>query len=462
MRWRRHDAGRTAGVIFLAAAAVATAILQYQVTASAGARELSVEARIPAFPDRDGELSVDDGAEPFVRDVTILPVQGAVPVPLERRGDSWFAPACASLGCRIRYRFMLREAAQARGDEDLAKLYGEVTESPPGAWLLRPLRLPAGATASLHVSTPEGLRFVAGLPKGQLSASRLGELPYAAFGDLRVETLRLQSGSLTVAIAKARRRQGEEELLGWIRSSATLVAQYFGRFPADGALLLVLPTPGGQIHGRARGTGGASILFFLGTDLDMEQTRRSWQLVHEMVHLGLPALPRRHLWAEEGLATYLEPIARARAGELSAEKVWGDLVRDLPQGLPRQGDEGLDRTHTWGRTYWGGALFWLLADVEIRQRTGNRLGLEDALRAVVAQGGSIAERWPLQRVLEVGDRAAGSTVLVDLYAKMASEPFAVDLDAFFRRLGVSLRGAKVEFDDGAPLSSIRVAMTGRR
>src|SRR5882762_6572460 len=174
---------------------------------------------------------------------------------------------------------------------------------------------------------------------------------------------------------------------------------------------MALAAPGNQIHGRARAIGGGSSLFFLGTDLDAAQARRSWELVHELVHLGFPSLPRRHHWAEERLATYVEPIVRARAGELSAEKVWGNLVRGLPQGLPGRGDEGLDRTLTWGRTYWGGALFWLLADVEIRERPGNRLGLEDALRPLVAQGGSIAERWPLQRALEVGDRAVGTRVL---------------------------------------------------
>lgn len=441
-------------------AALAAAALQYQVTASAGARELSIEARIPAFPDRDGELSVDDGAEPFVRDLTILSTRGAVPA--ERRGSSWFAPGCAARGCRIRYRFMLREAAQAREDEDLATLYGDVVESPPGAWLVRPLRMPAGASAELKVSTPEGLRFVGGLPRGPLKASSLGELPYAAFGDLLVETLERPHGSLTVAIAKGRRSQGEEELLGWIRRSAALIEQYFGRFPVDGALLLVLPASGEEIHGRTRGTGGASILFFLGTELDMPQTRRSWELAHEMVHLAFPTLRRKHLWAEEGLATYVEPVARARAGDLSAEKVWGDLVRGLPQGLPRAGDEGLDRTHTWGRTYWGGALFWLLADVEIRRRTGNRLGLEDALRSLVAQGASIAERWPLARALEMADQAVGTPVLEELYSRLGSAPIEVDLDAFFRRLGVSVRRGSVEFDDGAPLSSIRRAITGRR
>lgn len=442
------------------ALAAAAGLLRYDVTASPGARELAVEARLPAFPDRDGELSVDDGAEPFVRDLVILSAGGAVPI--ERRGDSWFAPSCAARGCRIRYRFALREAATARDDEDLAALYGEVVESPPGGWLLRPLRLPVGASAELSVSMPEGLRFVSGIPRGQLSASALGSLPYAAFGELEVEQLRLDGGSLAIALAKAQRRQSEQELLGWIRTSAALVSQYFERFPADAALLLVLPVPGDQIHGRARGSGGASVLFFVGTDLDMADARRSWQLVHELVHLGFPSLPRRHLWAEEGLATYVEPIARARAGELSQEKVWGDLARGLPQGLPGLGDEGLDRTHTWGRTYWGGALFWLLADVGIRERTGNRFGLEHALRAVVAQGGSIAERWPLRRALEVGDRAVGTKVLEELYAKMSSAPANVDLDALFGRLGVAVRGKTVEFDDDAPLARVRRAISERR
>ncbi len=439
-------------MIGLAAALVAAAAFRYDVSASEGARELAIEAQIPAFPDRAGELSVNGGAESFVRDAVILAGQGEIPI--ARRGDSWFAPGCAAHGCRIRYRFALGVAAAARDDDDIAALYGEVVESPPGAWLLRPLQPPAQGVAELKVSTPEGLRFVAGLPRGPIPASTLGDLPYAAFGDLRVE-----AGSLTVAIAKVARRQSDEELLGWIRESAGLIGRYFGRFPVEGALLLVLPAPGHQIHGRCRGTGGASILFQLGTEVDLAEARRSWELVHELVHLGFPSLSRRHLWAEEGLATYVEPIARARAGKLSEEKVWGDLVRGLPQGLPEKGDEGLDRTHTWGRTYWGGALFWLLADVEIRERTGNRFGLEHALRAVVAQGGSIARLWPLRRALEIGDRAVGAKVLEELYAKMGSTPAPVDLGALFRRLGVAVRGASVEFVDSAPLAPVRHAIT---
>jgi len=66
-------------------------------------------------------------------------------------------------------------------------------------------------------------------------------------------------------------------------------------------------------------------------------------------------------------------LGRVRTGGLTAVEVWGDLVRGLPNGLPEAGDRGLDLTPTWSRTYWGGALYWLLADVAIRERTGNRV-----------------------------------------------------------------------------------------
>ena len=49
-------------------------------------------------------------------------------------------------------------------------------------------------------------------------------------------------------------------------------------------------------------------------------------------------------------------------------------MKSMPFGLPKEGDKGLDYTHTWGRTYWGGAIFCLLADIEIRQQTNNKNG----------------------------------------------------------------------------------------
>jgi len=175
--------------------------------------------------------------------------------------------------------------------------------------------------------------------------------------------------------------------------------------------------------------------------------------------MAFPSVSESHHWIEEGLATYVEPIARARAGDLLPEKVWGDMFDAMAQGLPKSGDRGLDFTHTWGRTYWGGALYCLLADIEIRKRTGNRLGLENATRGILKAGGSIEVEWPLARALQVADQAVGVPVLEELYDQMKATPVTPDLHQIWKELGVGRQAGKVVLDDSAPLAPIRRAIT---
>jgi hypothetical protein len=131
----------------------------------------------------------------------------------------------------------------------------------------------------------------------------------------------------------------------------------------------------------------------------------------------------------------------------------------MPQGLPEPGDEGLDHTHTWGRTYWGGALFCLLADVEIHRQTHNRKGLGDALRAILDAGGNIREDWDVEKAFTTGDRATGVSILMPLYNKMKDRPYDVDLPAIWKELGIERDGNTVRFVDSAPLAATRNAIT---
>ena len=190
--------------------------------------------------------------------------------------------------------------------------------------------------------------------------------------------------------------------------------------------------------------------------------RDDWVMTHEMVHLAFPSVPDEHHWIEEGIATYVEPIARAQVGDLSAGIVWRELVDGLPKGLPAPGDRGLDNTHTWGRTYWGGALFCLMADIEIHQRTKNRYGLQDALRGIVRAGGNMEHDWPLARALKAGDEAVGVPVLTELYDRMKATPLTPDLSAMWRDLGVRPSGDSVTFDQSAPQASIVRSIMARR
>jgi hypothetical protein len=275
------------------------------------------------------------------------------------------------------------------------------------------------------------------------------------------EQLQFKGATIDVSLDPAPTEDLRKLILNWIETAARAVTVYYERYPVGHVSIDVNVDEEEGVHsGRASGWDGAQISISVGRSTTAAEFTEDWIMTHEMVHLAFPSVPRSHHWIEEGLATYVEPVARARAGDLTPERVWGDMFDSMGQGLPKADDHGLDFTHTWGRTYWGGALYCLLADVEIRKQTGNQRGLEDAMRGILKSGGSIEVEWPLDRALQVGDQAAGVSVLEDLYNKMRATPMAPDLDQLWKELGVSRQGGKTVFDDTAPLAAVRRAITG--
>ena len=103
-------------------------------------------------------------------------------------------------------------------------------------------------------------------------------------------------------------------------------------------------------------------------------------------------------------------------------------------------------------------MFCLLADVEIRKRSHNRFGLQDALRAVARASGGLAADWPIERVLRTGDEAVGTTTLEDLDAQMKDRPVTPDLMGLWQQLGIELEGSSVRLSDSAPLADVRRAI----
>jgi hypothetical protein len=262
---------------------------------------------------------------------------------------------------------------------------------------------------------------------------------------------------ITVDFADADFANGTEPLAAWIKRSSGIVAAYYGHFPVSQLSIRVSSSLGGGVHhGTTFGEPRPFIRISVGRDVTPAELLNDWVLVHEMTHLALPDVGDEHAWLSEGIAVYVEGVARAQAGNRPVADVWAEDMRSMPRGLPQIGDAGLDHTHTWGRTYWGGALFCLLADIEIRQRTDNHSGLQTALRAIARQSGGLVSSWPIERVLAVGDAAVGTHVLEDLYAKSKDSAQPTDLAALWRSLGIEpASDGGVELREDAPLARIR-------
>lgn len=416
-------------------------------------------------------LVFERGMASYLHDLEVaaVPAAGAAPswsrLPVAQSPIA--APVCAT-ACRVRYRFALREAALATGDLDWAGMHGELVEAPPSTWLVAPAMPAQGPPPRIRfsVTAPPGEGFATGVfrtpgaaASWEISLDDLWTSPYSAFGALTSHPIAVPGGTLELAIGPGETELSRAELARWVADGARAVSTYWGRFPMPGALVLIAITEGGRAGGgKTLSGGGGTVVMRVGSRATLPRLQRDWVLVHELSHLGFPSVPRQHLWAQEGIASYVEPFARVRAGLLDERAAWRGLIEGLPNGLPAAGDRGLDHTPTWGRMYWGGALYWFLCDVAIRKRTAGKLGLEHALRGILAAGGNNAVRWSLLDTLELGDRAIGHAVLVPQYEAMKAAPYPVDLDALFVQLGVRVDGDQVIFDDAAPLAGIRQAM----
>jgi hypothetical protein len=304
---------------------------------------------------------------------------------------------------------------------------------------VRRQRLRIGIYSSLLLAFP-----LVGKPTQEMNSTFL-------IGDSRID-VQVEKGPLHVS---------NQELLQWVHWASDSVATYYGHYPVPSVVLHIIPSDGrgvrgGKTFGR---DGGGFIRIHVGSETTMAGLTSDWMLTHEIVHLAFPSVADNHHWIEEGIATYVEPVARVRARHLEAHEMWFELVRDPHQGLPEPGDRGLDYTHTWAGTYWGGALFCFLADVEIHKRTNNRRGLDDALRGILHAGGDIRRDWELTKALSTGDESTGVSVLIPLYDKMKDKPYDVDLRSMWKELGVEREGETARFIDSAPLAATRQAIT---
>ena len=234
------------------------------------------------------------------------------------------------------------------------------------------------------------------------------------------------------------------------------------------ALAAVSETTGGaseRIHIVARQGGGGATTRGRTITLNLRDgprpARRSseWVLPHELIHASFPSLQEPDLWLEEGLATYLEPLVRVRAGQLAQADLWRDLARDLPQGAPQAGEGGLRGTRTWHRLYWQGAVFWLQAELAVFRRTGGQRSLSDGLCAWARL--EDADDFDAERAFTAMDAALGQPILFELYRKASAQGIDQNPTRLLAELGVARArtATDVSLDESAPAAALRRRLT---
>lgn len=433
-----------------------TTTVSYEVTAPApGSWTLEVEAHIsgaatPRLDDEEAGASL----------TRVRLVEGGAERDVPRAGEGWWAPSCRGT-CTLRYQVDLEALTSNCHHMDCARRVGDAVIGTAAVWMLRP-ETAGDATFRVHLHG-DPARSATGLrPDGQggyvFRGHELGEASYTAFGALRRARVDVPGGSLDAVLLGPPLAMGDAAALAWIHDAAACVGRLYGTFPAS-ATVFVVPVKGADevVFGRVLSLAGGSVALYFGADTPAKAARTDWVVVHELSHLGTASFMGEAHWLEEGLATYYEPILRERAGWMREDQLWAHFAGQMPRGEHKDGEPpSLEDRDDIDSTYWGGALFALLADVAIRRASNGARSLDDVMRAVHDRLGDATHATTVPEFLRVADEAAGSTAVSDTYRTFAMGGQAEPVTALLHDLGVvpAPEGA-VHLDDSTPLAAVR-------
>jgi predicted metalloprotease with PDZ domain len=441
--------------------------------AAQGLPEVDYVLGVP--PSGSWRLEVEATYERLAGDWLVAPEAGealhleAAPAAVAARsGSAWAAPPACRVRCTLRYSVDLDALAGACHGHDCTRRVGDAMLGLASAWMLRPAG-EGDAVLRVRLRGGDPDRFATGLRVDPRSggyvfhASELGEASYTAFGAMRRRRLAVAGSTLDVVSLGAPLEMGDAAVTRWIESAGVSVAPLFGRFPVD-ATVFVVPVAGtdGIVFGRVMSLAGASLVLFFGDQTRLDEAPQDWVVVHELFHLGCPSMLGEGHWLEEGLATYYEPILRERAGWMTEADLWAHFVREMPRGLRLEGEPApIEERDDIDSTYWGGALFALLADVSLRETSAGSRSLDDVMRRELAVEGDATHGCRVGDFLRTAGAHPGDGALEDVYERWALRGQNADLPDLWRRLGVEPRpDGTVALQDDAPLAGVRRGIAG--
>ena len=372
--------------------------------------------------------------------------------------DHWWTDPDGYANGKGRFTYELGAFAEAEDDMGSAMPFGDAVLVTPGFLLPLP-ETPGAAMLRFRLRFPAGGEVVTALRPDrdgyyQVPLLRLNEAGPLILGTVAAKPIP-GDPALTLAVPPGATQIADEQLAAWVSAVAESNRRFWARSPTQGGLVVLIPSPrGGVPFGRVLSLGGAVVTVLVGEQASPRDLYDDWVLVHELLHLGSPLMRDTGAWLNEGIATFYEPVLRTRAGWKSEDEVWREWISSMPRGMPAITGIGLENAGRGG-IYWGGALFVLMAEMESLQATGGKIGFSDCLRTVLAEGADVTVKWPTMKLLDRCDALLGKRVIAPLAEQHIEKGSAMDLDRMWRRLGVSMEGNDVRYDDDAELAWLR-------
>ena len=373
----------------------------------------------------------------------------------------------------INYTVDLTKAA--RSNRDYRELSADNIIVSPSLWLWRPeltsrnqirvrFRLPQDVNVSVpwqeYGNNPD--TYV--IRRSPESSNAL-----AVFGNFDYREIDIPGSVLRVALVSTEDRVNHNAIMDWVQAAATDVSLAYGMYPNPSPQVVVVPVGnrGDEAvpFGRVIRDGGETVQLFINPSRPFSEFMNDWTATHEFSHLMLPYLGARHRWVSEGFAQYYQNVLLARAGTYDDLYAWQKLYEGFERGRKSRPELSPNEVAERGiraglmKIYWSGAAIALMADVELRERSGGKQTLDTVLRDLQACCLPGDRVWTGEELFAKLDTFVDEPLFMPLYRRYADTAGFPDPMPLFERLGLRVDNGVVEVRRNGELETIRAEIT---
>lgn len=271
-----------------------------------------------------------------------------------------------------------------------------------------------------------------------------------------------QSTQLT--FAPPTNKANRSKVKQWLLHAANALSLVYGEMPVNHFLTRIhLSHTTDEIvpWGEVTRNYPPEVFLIINSNSSLAELKRDWTIYHELSHLLIPYDNGDARWFSEGLASYYQNIIQARSGMFSERKMWQKLFEGFVRGdkqnnfnhqpLAKVSDQ-IDRNRNYMRIYWSGALYWLKADIALRQLNSS-MTLDNALKQL--QRCCFDRYLSAKEITKQLDTITNSKIFSDLFKSFAQSYHIPEYKNFLTALGVSVNNHTISLNNQSKYSALR-------
>jgi len=259
----------------------------------------------------------------------------------------------------------------------------------------------------------------------------------------------------------------KEKIYQWVDHASNALKTVYGEFPVDYFITQLKVSKRGSASvpwGEVNRESPSEVLLVINKNATLDQLKDDWTIYHEFSHLLIPYDAGDERWLSEGLASYYQNIVQARAGMFDEQKMWQKLYEGFERSRKQTShshqtlsylSDNMENNHNFMRIYWSGALYWLKADIALRQ-----LNNGSSLDNVLLKLKQCCFRDPLSASAIIGqlDTLTNSQIFTQLFAEFSASLKMPPYNALLHSLGVQQKLGNITLNNDTRLANLRMAI----